>query len=230
MSPLGSIGVSAPGLPPAGADRRERAAREFEAYMVAFLAQELRSSLPEGPFSSGPAAMFAGLFDQEVGRRVAEAGGLGLRAQLERALAEREVPPVHRPVTPSVAPVTSAFGLREDPFTHTRRLHRGVDLGLPAGSPVRAYDGGTVRFAGERGGYGKVVVIAHDDGSEARYAHCATLAVVSGQRVEAGTALGTVGSTGRATGPHLHLELWRDGAAVDPGAWLSTRTGGERWR
>lgn len=226
MSPLRAVAAPAPAPPEPGAASRERAAKAFEAYMVAFLAQELRESLPEGPFGSGPAAVFAGLFDQEVGRRVAESGGLGLRAQLERALAELDP----APAVPSAPPVTSAFGLRDDPFTHTRRLHRGVDLGLPAGAPVRAYAGGTVRFAGERGGYGNLVIVAHDDGSEARYAHCDTLAVREGDRVEAGAALGTVGRTGRATGPHLHLELWRDGTAVDPAAWLSARTGGDPWR
>lgn len=72
---------------------REKAAEEFEAYMVSFLAQQMRQSLPEGPFSTGPMATFAGLFDQEIGRRVAEGGGFGLKHQLEEAFARAGVDP-----------------------------------------------------------------------------------------------------------------------------------------
>lgn len=208
-----------------------RAAEEFEAYMVAFLAQQLRATLPEGPFTQGPMAMFASLFDQEIGQRVAERGGLGLREQVERALAALDpgqAPPRAGP--PSAARVTSRFGLRADPLTTEVRFHRGVDLALAEGHPVRALTGGTVRFAGERGGYGNVVIVRHDDGSEARYAHCSALAVREGDRVEAGARLGAVGQTGRATGPHLHLELWRDGEAVDPQGWMASQGGEAGWR
>lgn len=216
------------------------AAREFESYMVSFLAQQLRASLPEGPFSSGATAMFGGLFDQEIGRRVAEGGGLGLRQELERALSSAGVdalparptaanrsPGAPRPLPGALsnlpARITSAFGTREDPFGQGQRRHQGLDLAHPEGTPIRAIAGGTVTFAGTRGGYGNLVVVKLPDGTETRYAHCATLDVQAGATVAAGGTLGTVGHTGRATGPHLHFEVREGGRPVDPAAWAAEK-------
>ena len=75
---------------------------------------------------------------------------------------------------------------------------------------------GVVRFAGDRGGYGNVVIIDHGDGLETRYAHCATLTVQAGDKVPEGAVVGTVGSTGRSTGPHLHFEVRQDGLPTNP--------------
>jgi murein DD-endopeptidase MepM/ murein hydrolase activator NlpD len=73
-----------------------------------------------------------------------------------------------------------------------------------------------VTFAGERGGYGNLIVIQHQDGVETRYAHLAATGVREGDSVAAGQVIGRVGSTGRSTGPHLHFEVLVDGARVDP--------------
>jgi murein DD-endopeptidase MepM/ murein hydrolase activator NlpD len=119
---------------------------------------------------------------------------------------------------PSASPtsLTSGFGARSDPFTGKAAFHGGVDLAAPEGSPIYAARSGTVVGAGERGGYGQAVEIAHDDGTRALYAHASTLEVKAGQRVEAGARLGEVGQTGRATGPHLHFEVRAGGRPIDP--------------
>jgi murein DD-endopeptidase MepM/ murein hydrolase activator NlpD len=117
---------------------------------------------------------------------------------------------------PVEARVSSEFGPRTHPVSGERHEHSGIDFAAPAGSPVRAAAAGTVAFAGERGGYGNLVIIRHPDGAETYYAHQRDLSVRTGQPVSAGQLVGTVGSTGRSTGPHLHFELRRDGRPVDP--------------
>jgi len=121
---------------------------------------------------------------------------------------------------PVQARVSSEFGTRSHPISGERHQHTGIDFAAPAGSPVRAAQAGTVTFAGERGGYGNLVIIRHPDGAETYYAHQRDLSVRTGQAVEAGQAIGTVGSTGRSTGPHLHFELRRGGRPTDPRAAL----------
>ncbi len=200
----------------------EQAGEAFEAYLVGFLAKEMRESVPEGPFGSGAVAMFADLFDQEIGRRVAEGPGLGLKAQITRSLLHGS--DLSRELAPSApsdrAPrISSGFGLRSDPLGGGLRSHRGVDVAAPAGTPVRAARSGVVRFAGEQSGYGKVLILDHGSGVETLYAHCASLAVESGERVLEGQQMGTVGSTGRSTGPHLHFEVHQEGTPVDPEQW-----------
>lgn len=117
---------------------------------------------------------------------------------------------------PVQARISSRFGPRVHPVSGARHNHSGVDFAAPAGTPVRAAAAGTVTFAGQRGGYGNLVVVRHGDGTETWYAHQRDLGVRAGERVEVGAVLGTVGSTGRSTGPHLHLEVRRDGVPVDP--------------
>ena len=112
--------------------------------------------------------------------------------------------------------VTSAFGWREHPISGEESFHTGVDLAEEYGTPIGALWAGTVAFAGYYGGYGNVVFIEHADSTVTVYGHCAELAVTGGQRVAAGDLIGYIGSTGNSTGPHLHLELWKNGQYVDP--------------
>ena len=125
---------------------------------------------------------------------------------------------VKRGSWPVAGAVSSHFGGRSDPFTGEHRHHSGLDIAAPSGTPIRAVEGGEVIVAGRRKGYGNVVMVRHDDGTTGLYAHCRDLGVTTGDRVQAGESIATVGSTGRATGPHLHFELRADGKAVDPEA------------
>jgi len=112
--------------------------------------------------------------------------------------------------------LTSRFGMRSHPVLGGRRMHSGVDLAAPSGSPVASPAAGVVTFANWNGGYGLLVVVDHGTGVQTRFGHLSRLLVSAGQRVDRGQLLGLVGSTGRSTGPHLHYEMRQNGRAVDP--------------
>lgn len=114
------------------------------------------------------------------------------------------------------ASLTSRFGMRTHPISGGYRMHSGVDLAAPTGSAVVAPAAGVVSFADWRGGYGLLVILEHGGGLQTRFGHLSRLAVSSGQRIAQGQLVGLVGSSGRATGPHLHYELRTNGHAVDP--------------
>lgn len=117
---------------------------------------------------------------------------------------------------PVQAPVSSAFGLRKDPFSRQLRFHKGLDLAAPEGMKVVAALQGTVVFAGYENGYGNTILVQHAGGLQTRYAHLGSLQVKAGDRVDSEAVLGTVGTTGRSTGPHLHFEVTRMGDPVNP--------------
>jgi murein DD-endopeptidase MepM/ murein hydrolase activator NlpD len=123
--------------------------------------------------------------------------------------------PLARPINAD-ADQTSGFGYRLDPFTRTPALHTGIDFRGEVGSPVRATAPGRVVSAEYNGGYGNMVEIEHANGLTTRFAHLSSMDVEEGQRVEIGTMIGRVGSTGRSTGPHLHYETRLNGDPVDP--------------
>ena len=112
--------------------------------------------------------------------------------------------------------VTSPYGYRVHPITGAKDLHRGVDIGIAEGTPIKAAQDGTVVSAGDAGGYGLCVVIEGQDGYQSRYAHCSSLSVGAGQEVKRGDVIAAVGSTGNSTGPHLHLEVTHNGEYLDP--------------
>jgi murein DD-endopeptidase MepM/ murein hydrolase activator NlpD len=95
-----------------------------------------------------------------------------------------------------------------------------VDLAASTGTTVYPWKTGIVKFSGWQPEYGKIVIVAHDDGTETAYAHNSKNLVKAGDHVEAGTSIALLGSTGRSTGPHLHFELRRDGQPADPGSLL----------
>ena len=112
--------------------------------------------------------------------------------------------------------VTSGFAMRLHPIQNTWKQHKGVDYGAPTGTAVRAIGAGVVDFAGTQNGYGNVVEIRHTEGRSTLYAHLSRIDVKRGQHVEQGEHVGAVGSTGWATGPHLHFEVKIAGVHQDP--------------
>ncbi|RKO65608.1 peptidoglycan DD-metalloendopeptidase family protein [Desulfofundulus salinus] len=118
--------------------------------------------------------------------------------------------PVDQLAWPVVGWVSSPFGWRDG------RPHEGVDIAAGEGEPIRAVRSGRVTFAGPRGTYGNTVIIDHGDGLETLYAHALQVLVEPGQWVDAGEIIALVGSTGRSTGPHLHLEVRLNGIPYDP--------------
>jgi murein DD-endopeptidase MepM/ murein hydrolase activator NlpD len=128
---------------------------------------------------------------------------------------------------PSVQPVqtlhfTSNFGIRSDPFNGTARMHAGVDIPGPSGTPIYATADGIVSHAGRAGGYGNLIEVNHGKGIATRYGHLSRIVVADNTRVVRGQLIGLMGSTGRSTGPHLHYEVRIDGHAVNPLPFLTT--------
>lgn len=117
-----------------------------------------------------------------------------------------EIAPLGQPV------VSSSFGQRKS------RMHKGVDFAAPLGSDVLAVSDGVVVFVGRVRGYGRLVELAHDNGVVTRYAHLASFgdSVEVGALIPVGTVIGTVGTSGRTTGPNLHFEVLVANLPIDP--------------
>lgn len=116
--------------------------------------------------------------------------------------------------------ISSFFGPRYDPFTGRKAWHAGVDIAGKEGAEVKALAAGVVTFADVKGGYGQMVKIKHSNGLTTLYGHNKELKVRPGQVVRKGQTISLLGSSGRSTGPHLHLEVHKNGQAVDPGDYF----------
>ncbi len=103
--------------------------------------------------------------------------------------------------------------------------HDGIDLAAPTGTPVKTAKAGTVLYAGEQKGYGRIAIIDHGGGLVTLYAHNRDVRVKTGQKVRDGQVVATVGSSGRTSGPHLHFEVRKDGMPVDPLKYLGAPPG-----
>jgi murein DD-endopeptidase MepM/ murein hydrolase activator NlpD len=201
------------------------------------------SGLMEGGFGK---SIYTELFDQEVSLSMAEHGALGIGNLLYRNMEKRlsesvpsneaskelqppaQASPSNSEVSmqneseisdlqlPVCAPVSSSFGLRKDPFSHNIRFHKGLDLAAPEGTSVIAALPGKVIEAKYEAGYGNTIVLQHANGIQTRYGHLADMNVKAGDVVGSEDVLGTVGQTGRSTGPHLHFEVTRMGEPVNP--------------
>lgn len=139
-----------------------------------------------------------------------------IRGQGQPPIQTGELREYHRP--------SSGFGPRRDPLNDGQKFHRGIDIAKPAGTRVFAWADGVVLKAGRMGAYGLAVDILHAGGVKTRYAHLQTIQVRRGQMAQRGQNIGSVGRTGRATGPNLHFEVQDGNRLADPWAYL--RNGG----
>lgn len=121
--------------------------------------------------------------------------------------------------------LTSNYGARNDPFNGRTRMHKGIDIPGPVGTPIFATADGIVSRSQWVNGYGNLVEISHGNDTETRYGHLSRLVVKPNERVRRGQLIGLMGSTGRSTGSHLHYEIRISGAAINP---LPFVTGSER--
>lgn len=119
--------------------------------------------------------------------------------------------------------ISSPYGFRVHPVRNSRQFHEGVDFATKRGAPILAVADGLVVFSGRRNGYGNLVDIRHRDGLVTRYAHNSANLVREGELIRQGQQIATVGSTGTATGPHVHFEVIRNGRVVDPMPYLRTQ-------
>ena len=159
------------------------------------------------------------LIDDLEGRLEQRTSQLGA---LERVLLRQEL---REQIVPDGRPVlrgflSSGFGWRQDPFTGRSALHKGIDFAGNHGDAIIAVGAGVVSFAGVKEGYGYTVEVTHGDGYVTRYAHNSRLTVRVGDLVARGQQIARMGSTGRSTGTHLHFEVLRNGAPVNPLAYI----------
>jgi murein DD-endopeptidase MepM/ murein hydrolase activator NlpD len=150
---------------------------------------------------------------------IAEANALAaedarIRGQLAATQAPSSTPSASGLIWPVSGPVTSPFGYRWG------RLHAGIDIGAPSGTPIHAAASGRVVIAGWNGGYGNYTCIDHGGGLATCYAHQSSFAVGAGASVSQGQVIGYVGNTGHSFGPHLHFEVRINGTPVDPLGYL----------
>ncbi len=137
--------------------------------------------------------------------------------RVRRSVAYREALADATPVIwPADGWVSAGYGYRADPFTGERDFHPAVDISTAKGQPVYATASGRVLSAARNGAYGKLVEIDHGFGLKTRYGHLADYAVAVGETVQRGDVIGYVGATGRATGYHVHYEVWSDDRTVNP--------------
>lgn len=168
---------------------------------------------PEISFTSLMTDEFATPEEQSFALRVAQ-----VAARMEEARYFEELVDNLPLATPIGIPsrVTSPFGMRIDPFRKRPSWHGGIDMGAGWNAPIVAAGPGTVIYAGRKAGYGRVVDVDHGGGFVSRYAHLNRIVAKRGQEVVIGDKLGTMGSTGRSTGPHLHYEVLFHGKQYNP--------------
>jgi murein DD-endopeptidase MepM/ murein hydrolase activator NlpD len=144
-------------------------------------------------------------------------------ANLSR-FSRRNSPLFQSDMLPSIWPVDgrlmSYFGRRSDPFSGEGAFHAGIDISVPTGTPVHATADGTVVSAEWAGEYGRMVVIDHGSGVQTYYAHMSRLEAIAGPWVHRGEIIGRSGSSGRATGAHVHYEVRRAGTPINPSQFL----------
>ena len=117
---------------------------------------------------------------------------------------------------PTNGRISSGFGMRRHPILGYTRMHKGMDIAAPWGTPVFAASDGVVQFAGRASGYGNLIRINHAGPYGTGYGHLSRILVRSGQHVRRGQQIAASGNSGLSTGPHLHYETYRNGVAVNP--------------
>lgn len=189
--------------------------------------QEGELATIQPPGSGGPLVSPEDFTEAQVAAEIAELSSLievksdrlnMLEVMLLQQTMQKSMLPDARPV--NVGYNSSSFGRRVDPFTGHTAFHEGLDFTAAVGTPIYAAAGGVVTVSEQMPDYGKIIKISHGSGMETRYAHASELLVKVGEVVKKGQLIARVGSTGRSTGPHLHFEVRRDGAPLDPRKFL----------
>jgi len=219
----------------------KKVAKDMEALFAYEMIKVMRESLDQPSNTTYGNDTYMSLFDMELSKLFAERG-LGLQSMIEKGLTsiskkvegladqkphdeeqKQDIRSEIKSLLPTIqnARISSGYGLRKDPLNGEQKFHHGLDIPAPIGTDVHAIRNGTVIFSGKQQGYGNVVVIDHEDGYVTKYAHNQKNLVKQGDKVDAGSIIAQVGSTGRSTGPHIHFEVLYKGQAVSPGILLA---------
>ena len=221
---------------PAGGEGSAKTVVErFSAYFLRQFLKEAKVGEALGGGQGGATGHFSDMLQEALADQMSKGGELGLGAALERelgpsirgadavdavsamrALDGYGTPDARLSEAPVAGRVSSRFGHRVDPMGGGHRHHEGLDIAAERGTPVVGAGAGVVVRAEAAGDYGNLVVVDHGGGLETRYAHLDGIDVEVGSHIDAGQRLGTVGDTGKSTGPHLHFEVRRHGRAENP--------------
>ncbi|MBI4473506.1 MAG: peptidoglycan DD-metalloendopeptidase family protein [Acidobacteria bacterium] len=197
--------VTMPSLPRGEKLEPKDLATKVQAMFMEVMIKAMEESVQaeEGLFGgSASSEIYRGMLREELAIAMARQ----IRGPLEGELNESLTRPEEADL-PVDGVITSEVGWRQDPINGDHRYHSGIDIAAPEGTVVQAVAGGRVIESGAKGGYGNTVVIETDDGRKMLYAHNNQNFVRVGDRVNRGEAIAEVGSTGRATGPHVHFEV-----------------------
>ena len=193
-------------------------ASKVQSMFTEFMLKAMEESVDaqEGLFgNSASSDIYRGMLREHLAKAISDRMNSPFQSIAEQALKESSNagPQTKETVAPALEllPVngvlSSPEGWRRDPIDGQTRYHAGTDIAAPAGTPIRAVEGGRVIESGVKGGYGNTVVIETDDGRKMVYAHNSRNLVQAGDLVNRGELIGEVGSTGKATGPHVHFEV-----------------------
>ena len=200
----------------------DEASSKTDQIMGTLAAVGIQPKLPSGTDAEGEGGPLLPPLDApEASSLVDDANSVA--AALDRysaAMAAAGTAPIHKPINGETR-ISSVFGNRTDPFTGRPAFHPGIDFAAPEGTTVLSAGAGTVSFVGQINGYGNAVEITHDGGLLTLYGHLSAFLVQEGQKVDTGTPIARVGSTGRSTGPHLHFEVRRSDSTINPAPFLS---------
>jgi murein DD-endopeptidase MepM/ murein hydrolase activator NlpD len=217
--------------------QRQKVAQEFVSFLYQEVLKAMRATLPQDGFGEKSEALsrdiYTSMMDAEIAKAMAKRDSSGFAKTVEKALDKMITPRARTPnetAPPSDGVVSSLYGMRKDPFSGHKKFHSGIDIAAPAGTPVKAAAPGKVSFSGPVPGYGNLVEIDHGGGLVTRYGHNSANLVAVGDRIEAGQAIALIGSTGRATGAHVHFEVRRAGKPSDPESLLGELTKGTKIR
>ncbi|MFB4169092.1 M23 family metallopeptidase [Virgibacillus sp. JSM 102003] len=179
------------------------------------LESQMRKSITELPVSLGPSG---GIDINVSGNEMKQSEFVKQYKKTIDAMEQTNDALKHTPtIWPSSSHgISSEFGLRSDPFNRSSSLHAGIDIRGNIGTPVYAGADGTVIMAEYYGGYGKAIKVRHSDTYITLYGHLSEIKAEQGDTVKKGDNIGSIGNTGRSTGPHLHYEILKNGEPVDP--------------
>jgi len=211
--------------------------QQLESILLKQLLQE--SKVLQGGTTAG-SGLYAEMFCEALANAVAQGGGLGIAKLVEGSFSGLDaesgadgvkdpnlqggylLPGKESTDIPSVTPeISSPYGERIDPIHGAKRFHSGIDVAAEEGASILALSSGVVRQSGTRGAYGNAVEVDTGRGISMLYGHASRLSVKEGDVVEKGQVIGAVGQTGRATGPHLHFEIRKDGITTNPQTTLN---------
>ncbi len=205
------------------------AARRLEGVFLNLVFEEMAKTVPQdGLYGHTPGMdMVQGWLRTELSERWAESGGVGVGDAIATQVGGEDaafVVAIRSPqasfAPPVVGTVSSPYGIRAHPVVAGHELHEGVDIAVPVGTEVRSPFPGTITRVEDHPNLGRMVVVSHPAGYQTTYGHLSSATVEVGDPVSPGTIVGRSGESGRATGPHLHFSMYRDGESVDPSAWI----------